>query len=101
MEEGVPMQGRNVSRWRFFIGGIVALIAVLPVESWACAVCWGADDALAHGLNVSILFLMSMPFLIGGSIFAVIFVAQQRARGERWPYVSMKRIAWMQKEANK
>jgi hypothetical protein len=62
-------------------------------------VCWGADDALAHGLNVSILFLMSMPFLIGGSIIGVLFVARKRAQGFRWPSLVMKNGAWIRKEA--
>ena len=57
--------------------------ALLPATSYACSVCWGADDALAHGLNVSIVFLMSMPFLIGGSIVGVLFVAQRQHKGRR------------------
>ena len=58
-------------------------MGLLPALSHACSVCWGADDALAHGLNVSILFLMSMPFLIGGSIVGVLFVAQRQHKGRR------------------
>ena len=61
----------------------VAAMGLLPALSHACSVCWGADDALAHGLNVSILFLMSMPFLIGGSIVGVLFVAQRQHKGRR------------------
>ncbi len=62
---------------------IVFAAGLLPALSHACSVCWGADDALAHGLNVSILFLMSMPFLIGGSIVGVLFVAQRQHKGRR------------------
>ncbi len=61
----------------------VVAMGLLPALSHACSVCWGADDALAHGLNVSILFLMSMPFLIGGSIVGVLFVAQRQHKGRR------------------
>lgn len=61
----------------------VLVAGLLPVVSHACSVCWGADDALAHGLNVSILFLMSMPFLIGGSIVGVLLVAQRQHKGWR------------------
>jgi hypothetical protein len=50
---------------------------------------------------VSILFLMSMPFLIGGSIFGIIFVAHKRAQGVRWPSWSMKNVARGRKEAKK
>ena len=62
-----------------------ALMAVwlLPALSHACSVCWGADDALAHGLNVSVVFLMSMPFAIGGSIVGVLLVAQRQHKGRR------------------
>ena len=78
---------------------VVAGVGLMPATTWACAVCWGADDALAHGLNVSILFLMSMPFVIGGSIIGVMFVARKRAQGFRWPYLSVKNGAWIRKEA--
>ena len=56
---------------------------LIPAMSYACSVCWGADDALAQGLNVSVLFLMSMPFAIGGSIVGVLFVAQRQHKGRR------------------
>jgi len=78
---------------RVFLSG-VGSIGTLPAVSWACAVCWGADDGLAHGLNVSILFLMSMPFFISGSIFGVIYVAHRRAQGWRWPAIVGRGIAW-------
>ena len=61
----------------------VLAAALLPATSHACSVCWGANDALAHGLNVSILFLMSMPFLIGGSIVGVLWVAQRQQKDRR------------------
>ena len=79
----------------------VTLVALLPAVSWGCATCWGGDDALAHSISVSILFLMSMPFLIGGSIFGIILVAHKRARGERWPSWSIKQVVQRQKEAEK
>ena len=58
-------------------------VGLLPALSHACSVCWGADDALAQGLNVSVLFMMSMPFAIGGSIVGVLFVAQRQQKGRR------------------
>ena len=65
------------------VAAAVFAMGLLPAMSHACSVCWGADDALAHGLNVSIVFLMSMPFLIGGSIVGVLFVAQRQHKGRR------------------
>jgi hypothetical protein len=61
----------------------VVATGLLPALSHACSVCWGADDALAHGLNVSILFLMSMPFLIVGSIVGVLLVARRQHKDRR------------------
>jgi hypothetical protein len=66
--------------------------------AWACAVCWGGDDALARGLTASVMFLMSMPFIVGGSIIGILYVAYQRARGEPWPYVPIRKLPWLGKE---
>jgi hypothetical protein len=50
-------------------------------------------------LNASVLFMMSMPFLVGGSILGVFYVAHQRARGQKWPYVSLQQVqTWFRKE---
>ena len=80
-----------LSRWRI---GLLVVTAMFPSAAWACAVCRGVDDPLGRGLNVSILFLMSMPFLIGGSIIGVLFVAQKRAQGRRWRDFAPKGLAW-------
>ena len=88
------MQGRKMYRWGWRIVGLVAVMALLPVAAWACAVCFEGDDALARGLNMSILFLMSMPFAIFGSIFSTVYIAHKRAQ----KHVS-KGLAWTQKES--
>jgi hypothetical protein len=41
---------------------------------------------------------MSMPFIVGGSMIGVLYIAHQRARGERWPYVPIRRLARLRKE---
>jgi hypothetical protein len=82
------------------LAGCLVVAAMLPSAAWACAVCWGADDPLGRGLNVSILFLMSMPFLIGGSIIGVLFVAQKRAQGQRWADFAPKGLAWYRRRMN-
>ena len=92
------MQRWHLSRRRLIVVTILALAGFLPAMASACAVCWGGDDALARGLNASILFLMSMPFLIGGSILGVLFVTYQRARGQRWPYFTLKNGIRLQKK---
>ena len=62
---------------------VMAAGLLMPAIALACSVCWGADDALAHGLNVSVLFMMTMPFAIGGSIVGVLIVAQRQRKGRR------------------
>jgi hypothetical protein len=79
----------------------MAVIGMLPAAAWACPICWGGDDALAHSMNISILFLMSMPFLIGGSIIGVLFVAYKRAQGQRWPYITTQHLAWSRRRLNR
>jgi len=92
------MQRRHICRWGRRALGIALVIGLLPVAAWACAVCWEGDDALARGLNVSILFLMSMPFLISGSIIGTLYVAYKRAQRPGWPRPVSKGLAWTQKE---
>jgi hypothetical protein len=88
------MQRRNLYRWSWRALGIATLIAVLPTAAWACAVCFEGDDALARGLNMSILFLMSMPFAIFGSIFGTVYITYKRAQRH-----TSQRLAWAQKES--
>lgn len=87
------MQGRYLARWGTRIGGLATVLTLLPAAAWACAVCWDGDDALARGMNSSILFLMSMPFIIFGSIFSVVYLTQKRARKQ-----AKHELAWAQKE---
>jgi len=95
------MQGRQTSRWGRYLFGTMAVIGMLPAAAYACPVCWGGDDALAYAMNMSILFLASMPFLIVGSIGGVLFVAYRRAQGQRWPYITMKDLAWSRRRLNR
>jgi len=87
------MHGRRLYQWgQRLLGGLVCG-TVLPVAAQACTVCWAGDDALAQGMNISILFLMSMPFVIFGSIGSTIYLAQKRAQKHLH-----KGLAWSQKE---
>jgi len=84
----------TVAPWR--IVGLTTIMGLLPVAAWACAVCFEGDDALARGMNISILFLMSMPFTIFGSIFGAVYLTQKRAQRH-----GSKGLAWTQKESTK
>ena len=88
------MQGPKMYRWGWRIVGLATIMALLPVAAWACAVCFEGDDALARGLNMSILFLLSMPFAIFGSIFGIVYIAYKRAQRR-----GGKNLAWTQKES--
>jgi hypothetical protein len=88
-----------MNRWRILMLGLAVVAVVLPTSAWSCAVCWGSDDALSRGLNASVFFMMSMPFVVGGSILGVFYVAHQRAQGQKWPYVSWQQVqTWFRKE---
>ncbi len=81
------------SRRGYSLVGALLAVSGVPALARACAVCWGGDDAVTQAFNASILFLMVMPFLIGGSIMGVLFMAQKRARGQRWLSGSEKPLA--------
>jgi len=88
------MQRHNLYRWGRRTIGLATAIALLPMAAWACAVCFEGDDALARGLNMSILFLMSMPFAIFGSIFGTVYITYKRAQRH-----ASQKPAWTQKES--
>ena len=56
--------------------------------------CFEGDDAMARGLDMSILFLMAMPFAIFGSIFGTVYIKDKRAQRR-----GRKNLAWTQKES--
>lgn len=76
------MQGHNVRRWGRHAVGLVLVLFLLPVTAWACSVCWDGESPLARSMNIGVLFLMSMPFLIGGAILSTLYVAHKRAQGQ-------------------
>ena len=56
---------------------VVIAVAVLldPIAAQACAVCFGssANDPFSRGINWGILFMMTMPFAVAGSIGGWLF----------------------------
>jgi len=61
-------------------GGISAFVLAVPAVAWACAVCVGAS-AEDQGYFWGVLFLMTMPFLVAGSIGGWILYHYRRGRG--------------------
>lgn len=69
-----PVKGRT-TRPILGAGAVAAagLFDAAPVLAQGCAMCQtltGNDEPLAKALNVSILFLLAMPFLMAGSVGA-------------------------------
>jgi hypothetical protein len=80
LREEQLMQGRNMYQRGRRLVGLATVLALLPVAAWAHALGAEADEALARGLNLSILFLLSMPVAIFGAIFATVYITQKRAQ---------------------
>src|SRR5437870_11857288 len=74
------MQGRDMDHRGRRIMRLATVIAVLPVVAWAHTVSLEGEEALARGLNVSILFLLCMPVAIVGVILATLYLTQKRAQ---------------------
>jgi hypothetical protein len=74
------MQGRHMDHRGWRIVGLATVLAVLPMAAWAHTVGIEGDDALARGVNMSVLFLLSMPVAIVGVIFGTVYLAQKRAQ---------------------
>jgi hypothetical protein len=73
-------------RWSVVVLIGIAVLVVSPHELVAqgCAMCktalGGPEDPLARGLNISILFLMSMPFLLVAGVGGWLFYMFRRVR---------------------
>lgn len=89
-----------------FIGAAAAGL-LFPIAAQACAVCVSGaspDDRMADAFNWSVLFLMSTPYTIMGSVAGWIFYAHRRAARKR---DAVKRkapvlhAAWAHKESGR
>ena len=76
---------RRVLRFTMAIAG-VAIVLTLGPTAWACPTCREgladnpAGQSLARGFYYSILFMMSMPFLILGALGTVAYRSVQKAK---------------------
>lgn len=92
---------------RFFLFAATTAAALLATaaQSWACSVCFtGTGDAVTDGFNASVLFLMSTPYLVIGSIVGAVIVSYRRALKLRERTDSIEaqapiaELAWQQEE---
>ena len=73
-------------------------------QVWACAVCLGdASDSAIDGYNASVLFLMSTPYLVVGSIVAGLIFTYRRARKrhEETDAEMIGQLEWNQEESSR
>jgi len=77
---------------------LAALIALLPcrVLAQGCAMCQtalnGPSDPLSQGINASIYFLMSMPFVLAGSVgIWLVYMHRSRSRRRNWEELHFER----------
>jgi len=72
---------------------------------WACAVCLGgADDSTIEGYNASVLFLMSTPYLVLGSIVGALVFTYRRALKKRALAEAAEpgvQLAWNQEDSGR
>jgi hypothetical protein len=65
-----------------FVFGLSLLVR--SSASWACAVCWAGDTGpTADAYNSSVLFLMTAPYAVMGSIAAWLFYTYRRSAATR------------------
>ena len=76
--DAADRSGPSVAPWR--IVELATVLALLPVAAWAHEIGDEANEALARGLNMSILFLLCMPVTIVGVIFVTVYLTQKRAQ---------------------
>jgi hypothetical protein len=87
----------------FMVTKLVLIVALLvPQLADACAVCiTGANDPAADAYNWSVVFLLTAPYLVFGSIAGSLFLIYRRkvARRNREESADLSlQIAWDQKE---
>ena len=74
------MLGKNL--WIALMTAAVLFKTHAP--GWTCAVCLsGADDSTIEGYNASVLFLMSTPYLVMGSVVGALVFTYRRALKKR------------------
>ncbi len=89
-----------------FYAILIAAAALLTqaAQLWACAVCGGdASDSAIDGYNASVLFLMSTPYLVVGSIVVGLIFTYRRARKrhEETDAEMIGQLEWNQEESSR
>ncbi|HVA45914.1 MAG TPA: hypothetical protein VNH11_05960 [Pirellulales bacterium] len=84
----LSMYARNVARW-LMLAAVLAVVMMTANDALACPMCkaalgsHGRDHGdLVGGFFWSILFMLSMPFLIFGSLSTYMYLLVRRARRE-------------------
>lgn len=84
---------------------VAAVLFNTYARVWACAVCLGgADDSTIEGYNASVLFLMSTPYLVLGSIVGALVFTYRRALKKRALAEAVEpgaQLAWNQEDSGR
>ena len=92
---------------RYSLLATMAAALLFPAAARACAVCLtgiSEGDPVANAFNWSLLFLMSMPYAVVGSIAGWLFYAHRRAARRRSRLAEKPPIlylAWINKESGR
>jgi uncharacterized protein (DUF2062 family) len=92
-------RGLLMSRGKWLVSAI-AVVLSNPLTTEACSVCGGAAIGTdpGTGFNSSILFLLSMPFVVVGMIGGWLIYTYWRASGQRRKRVPVQYLVSMEQE---
>lgn len=78
----------------------IGMVLYCAMSAWACSVCFGGDGD-HDGYNASVLFLMSTPYLVFGSIVGGLVFAYRRSLKRREQAEAVEpavQLVWNQEE---
>ncbi len=80
----------------FLIIAVIIIISLTPPVLHACPGCSAAlDNEVGHGFNLSVLYMMAMPFIVfGGVAMGIVYVTRQNR-----PKAKVNQISTVKKEA--
>jgi hypothetical protein len=60
---------------------VVSAGLLIPTQVLACSVCWGAaQEPVVHGTKLSIVFLLSLTYLLLGGGVGMVFLVRRKQR---------------------
>jgi hypothetical protein len=70
-----------MKRIRFLIAAAVLLAAILPVDLYACSICFGDPNSpMTHGAKAAVFFLLGVVFFVLFAMLGMVFFWIRRAK---------------------